>query len=154
MFSRARDIIVPEESGTGAQFWGLFLRVNSCDSIDKRRKFSRVFAGGESFVMSQGARGRVWWKFLFFFPRVENTRVTSTRFESRSANCNPFRNFHTPRNTRNRYYVISTVFIPRNYGVSFFLLTLNSPISESNRRFFFPFVYNIFLFAFDIINGA
>lgn len=80
--------------------------------------------------------GRVWWKFLFF-PRVGGIVVTSTRFESRSANCNPFRNFHTPRNTRNRYYVISTVFIPRNYGVSFFLLALNSPINESNRRFFF-----------------
>lgn len=67
----------------------------------------------------------VWWKF--FAPRVGGslkTLYTSTRFNC-SANCNPFRNFHTPRNTRNRYNFLSRVYLFLEitiYGFSFSLL--------------------------------
>lgn len=150
MFSRARDNCSRKWN------WSTVLRIVLAGELlrfdwQEAQVFQSFRGRGEFRDVTKAAFGG---NFFFFFHELKTLVVTSTRFESRSANCNPFRNFHTLRNTRNRYYVISTIFIPRNYGVSFFLLTLNSPISESNRRFFFPFVYNIFLFAFDITNGA
>lgn len=149
MFSRARDNCSRKWN------WSTVLRIVLAGELlrfdwQEAQVFQSFRGRGEFRDVTKAAFGG---NFFFFHELKESLKtlvVTSTRFESRSANCNPFRNFHTPRNTRNRYYVISTVFIPRNYGVSFFLLALNSPINESNRRFFFFRSFIIFFYLSSI----